>query len=124
MLTGDDRNGKEALLEMGAGCYDTREGMGFLPEPIIIDQHFIKRNRQNRLLSLAMTYPDHLGLGIDETTALVVRGGLATVVGANGVLVFDPRGMRLRDGSFTGLTLHFLRPGATIDLVTWKVTLP
>jgi len=124
MLTGDDRNGKESLSEMGAGCYVTREGMGFLPEPIIIDQHFIKRNRQNRLISLAMTFPDHLGIGVDETTALVVRDGKATVAGANGVLVFDPRGMRLKDGSFTGLTLHFLRPGGTIDLATWKVALP
>ena len=124
MITGDDRNGAEALTEMGAGGYRTREGMGFLPPLVIIDQHFIKRNRQNRLLSMAMTFPDHLGLGVDETTALIVKDGIATVRGASGVMVFDPSGMKLSDGGFTGLVVHFLRKGGSIDLATWKVRQP
>jgi len=121
MLTGDDLNGKTELREMGPNCYVTREGMGFLPENIIIDQHFIKRGRENRLLSIAMTFPDHLGIGVDETTALIVRNGQATVAGANGVLVFDPAGMKLKDGGFTGLRIHFLKKGKVIDLATRKI---
>ena len=124
MLTGDDRNGQEALREMGPGGYRTREGMGFLPGHVIIDQHFIKRNRQNRLLSMAMTFPDHLGLGVDETTALIVRNGKATVRGESGVMVFDPARMKLGGGGFTGLVVHFLRKGATLDLATRKVRQP
>ena len=124
MLTGDDRNGKESLVEMGPGCYVTREGMGFLPEQVIIDQHFIKRNRQNRLFSIAMTFPDHFAIGVDETTALLVKDGRATVLGANGVMVFDPGAMELSNGCFTGLKIHYLRKGGTIDLATRKVTLP
>ncbi|BDU77899.1 cyanophycinase [Mesoterricola sediminis] len=121
MLTGEDIWGKESLRELGPDCYVTRPGMGFLPPGIIIDQHFIKRNRQNRLLSLAMTYPDHFSIGIDETTALVVKDGKATVLGASGVLVFDPAGMKLKDGGFTGLKIHFLKAGRRIDLATRRV---
>lgn len=121
MLTGEDIFGKEALQEMGPGCYITRPGMGFLPEPLIIDQHFIKRGRQNRLFSLAMTFPDHWSIGVDETTALVVKDGVAKVVGAGGVMVFDPAGMTLRDGGFTGLRVHFLKAGRRIDLASRKV---
>ena len=121
MLTGDDRNGKEALVEMGPGAYKTREGMGFLPEGVIVDQHFLRRNWQNRLLSLMMEHPDHLGLGIDEATALVVKDGVAKVVGRTGVLVFDPQGMSLQGGGFRNLTIHFLREGQGIDLSTRKL---
>ncbi len=121
MLRGEDLHGKLELVEMGPGCYQTREGMGFLPPDIIIDQHFIKRGRENRLLSMAMTFPDHMGIGVDETTALIVKDGIATVRGASGVLVFEPSGMKLARDGFTGLTLHYLRAGGTIDLATRKV---
>lgn len=121
MLTGEDIFGKLELRQMGKNAYVTREGMGFLPPGIIMDQHFVKRGRENRLLSIVMTYPDHLAMGVDETTALVVRNGVGTVYGESGVMVFDPAGMKLKDGSFTGLRIHFLRKGATIDLATRKV---
>jgi cyanophycinase len=121
MLVGEDIFGKLELREMGKDAYITREGMGFLPPGVIVDQHFIKRGRENRLLSIVMTYPDHLAIGIDETTALVVRNGVGTVFGASGVLVFDPAGMKQSHGGFEGLRLHYLRKGGTIDLATRKV---
>jgi len=122
MLTGDDLNGKEALVELGKGAYKTREGMGFLPSHCIVDQHFLRRNRQNRLFSVMMEHPDHLGLGIDETTALVVKNGKATVLGEHGVMVFEPRGMKLDGaGGFQDMKIHLLRRGQCIDLNTRKV---
>ncbi|BDU74051.1 cyanophycinase [Mesoterricola silvestris] len=121
MLVGEDVFGKLDLREMGPNAYITREGMGFLPPDVVIDQHFVKRGRQNRLLSIAMTYPGVLAIGVDETTALVVRKGVGTVYGASGVMVFDTRGMKLKGGSFTDLKLHFLRKGGTIDLATRAV---
>lgn len=121
MLTGEDRNGKIDLREMGPGAYVTREGMGFLPPNVIVDQHFVKRNRQNRLISIAMTFPDHFAIGVDESTALLVKNGKATVLGDSGVLVFDPRHLRQSRGGFTGLTLHWLKKGGTIDLATRAV---
>jgi len=121
MLTGDDRNGKEALSEFGPGAYRTREGMGFLPAGIVIDQHFLRRSRENRLFSVVMERPDHLGLGIDEATALVVKGGRATVLGKRSVMVFDPAGMTLNGASFQNLRIHVLKPGQSIDLPSRKV---
>ena len=124
MLTGEDRHGKEALSEFGPGAYRTREGMGFLPEHVIVDQHFLRRGRENRLFSLIMERPDFLGLGIDEATALVVKNGKATVLGEGSVMVFDPAGMTLDGASFRNLRIHVLRSGQSIDLATRKVSQP
>ena len=121
MLTGDDRNGQEALSEFGPGAYRTREGMGFLPPGLIVDQHFLRRSRQNRLFSLVMEHPDHLGLGIDEATALVVKEGRATVVGQRAVMVFDPAPIKVSGESFRDLPIHVLRAGQSLDLATRAV---
>ena len=47
------------------------QGFDFLPG-VVVDQHFLKRNRIKRLLGVVRSHPDLLGLGIDESTALVV----------------------------------------------------
>lgn len=122
MLTGDDRNGKEALSEFGPGAYQTREGMGFLPDRVVVDQHFLRRGRENRLFSVIMERPDHLGLGIDEATALVVKDGRAKVVGERSVMVFDPARMTLKGEAFRDLRIHVLRAGQSIDLATREVS--
>lgn len=124
MLTGEDRNGIESLSEFGPGAYRTREGMGFLPERVVVDQHFLRRNRENRLFSLIMEHPDYLGLGIDEATALVVKGGIAVVAGKRSVMVFDPSDMVANGTSFRDLRIHVLCPGQSIDLATRKVSKP
>jgi cyanophycinase len=123
MLTGEDRRGQEALSEFGPGAYRTRPGMGFLPEGVVVDQHFLRRSRENRLFSVLMERPDFLGLGIDEATALLVRDGKATVLGERSVMVFDPAGMSLTGESFRNLRIHVLRAGQSIDLATRKVAL-
>jgi cyanophycinase len=124
MLTGDDRQGKNEWTELAPGAYVTREGMGFLPDGIIVDQHFIRRGRENRLLSLVMEHPDLLGLGIDESTALVVKDGKAAVFGQSSVMVFDPAEMTVNGGSFRDLRIHLLRAGQSIDLASRKVSQP
>ncbi len=122
MLTGDDRHGKEALEELGKGAYGTREGMGFLPSFCIVDQHFLRRNRQNRLFSVMMEHTDHLGLGIDEATALVVKGGKAKVLGEHGVMVFDPSALKLdKVDGFRNMKIHLLRRGQSLDLTARKL---
>ena len=121
MIEGEDRYGKLNLSEFGPGAYRTREGMGFLPENVIVDQHFLRRGRQNRLFSMMMEHPGHLAFGIDETTALVVKDGRATVVGKRAVMVFDSSGMTLKGDSFRNLAIHLLRAGEGIDLATRKL---
>lgn len=62
----------------------------FLPGTAI-DQHFTQRKRSADMLELMARYPQFLGIGIDETTALVVRGSVGEVIGKNHVHVFDTR---------------------------------
>ena len=69
-------------------------GLGFV-KTAIIDQHFVKRSRHNRLISLVIEHPDLLGIGIDEATAILVTGDTAEVVGDSQVLVFkNPLGSK------------------------------
>lgn len=63
-------------------------GFNFLPGTAI-DQHFAQRNRFGDLRSLVATYPQYLGIGIDEATAIIVQGEVAEVMGRNKVHFFD-----------------------------------
>jgi len=50
------------------------EGRGLdLISNAIIDQHFLARNRLWRLEQMLSTHPGLIGLGVDESTALVIR---------------------------------------------------
>lgn len=70
----------------------TARGLALLPERNIIDQHFIKRNRQNRLISILADYPEYQCIGIDESTAIVCHGNKARVVGEGQVTIMaDPK---------------------------------
>jgi cyanophycinase len=109
--------GTDDVSETAPGTYKTRPGLGFLPGTIV-DQHFLRRSRHNRLLSLLMDHPDLLGLGVDEETAMVVKGGRLNVIGNRRVLVLDPQGMSAADGAFRDLRVHLLAPGQGLDLAT------
>jgi cyanophycinase len=68
MITG----GKQ-LAEIGPG-------FGFLPG-VVIDQHFLNRQRQERLFSVLARFPACPGIGIDEQTAAIVHGHVLSVLG-------------------------------------------
>ncbi len=76
-------------------------GLGFDLLPMaIVDQHFLKRNRLMRLLEAVRVNPDRLGVGIDERTAIVVRGSQIEVLGDSYVLFVKsdtgPAGVRIQ----------------------------
>jgi cyanophycinase len=103
-----DEHGTMTEMYMG-------RGLGLLGFHSVIDTHFGARRRLHRLFNAIAANPSLLGLGIDEDTALVVRGPLAHAVGAGGVTFVDGRGVRYstasggtRDGA---LTLSYLRVG-------------
>jgi cyanophycinase len=78
---------------VAAGSVVTGPGLGLLPANVVVDQHFIKRQRENRLFSVVMTHPGLRGIGIDEGTALLVTDDHeAEVVGPTQVLVVDSVG--------------------------------
>lgn len=67
---------------------EVKEGLGFI-DNAIIDQHFVRRSRYNRLISAIIEYPHLKGIGIDEATAILVTGNSAEVVGDSQVIVFE-----------------------------------
>jgi cyanophycinase len=66
---------------------ELKEGLGLL-DSVIIDQHFLVRSRYNRMLSAIMEYPRYTCIGINESTAIIVDKGWATVAGESQVIVF------------------------------------
>ena len=63
-------------------------GFGFLRNAAI-DQHLLARKRENDLLPVIRKHPQLLGVGIDEATAIVVKGQTAEVIGKSKVLFYD-----------------------------------
>jgi cyanophycinase len=72
---------------MAAEGYE--RGFGFLPG-CAIDQHFFARRRTADMTALMKKYPQYLGIGIDEATALIVTGSIAEVIGKGKVAFYDP----------------------------------
>ncbi len=75
--------GNEEMMAIG---YE--RGFGFLPGTAI-DQHFGQRNRFKDMSGVVAAHPQLLGIGLDEATAIIVRGHVAEVVGKNKVHFFD-----------------------------------
>jgi cyanophycinase len=110
---------------------ETWRGLGFLPADVVVDQHFLKRQRENRLLSLVLENPALLGVGVDEATAAWFRpDGTFEVLGRSAVMVLDAKGAsvhrRERETGqdslgVHGLTLHLLLPGDAYDTRTRTV---
>lgn len=110
---------------IAAGAVELWQGLAFLPPHVVVDQHFIARQRQNRLLTVLLEHPEHLGVGVDEDTAIWVRPDQTfEVIGARSVMIFDPRGaatQSVRNGQkellgIHGLRMHILLPGESFDL--------
>ena len=89
---------------------DHETGFGFLRQTAI-DQHLLRRNRQFDLVKVIETYPNLLGLGLDEDTAIVVQGDEFEVIGRSYVVVYDSE--RLLD---SGGRFYFLGAGDRYDL--------
>jgi cyanophycinase len=74
--------------EVSAAAVRTGPGLGLLPR-MLIDMHFAERGRLPRLLSAVALDPDHLGVGIDENTAILVDGDTFEVLGTGVATVAD-----------------------------------
>ena len=67
-------------LQIMAPGYE-RGGLGFI-SGVAIDQHFSQRRRQKDMTQLMNRYPQLLGIGLDEGTAIIVQKSVAEIVGA------------------------------------------
>jgi len=97
MITGKqllDTVYKETFNKLWYKNIEFTEGMGLL-QNTIIDQHFLKRNRYNRLISALASHPDLVCVGIDESTAIIVHGNKATIAGDSQVIrLANPKNLK------------------------------
>lgn len=113
--------GEADLQSITAGRTEIANGLGLWPE-VIVDQHFLKRQRANRLIAAVLDHPGLVGVGIDESTGVVVRDGAFDVIGRSAVVVIDPRRATVggtapgQHPSGAGLTLSVLRAGQHYSL--------
>lgn len=126
MLTGNQRRPDslgyygDEFPAIARGTIEIRPGLGFLPG-VIIDQHFIRRERHNRLLAVVLERPTLLGVGIDEGTALEVGpDGLFRVLGQSAVLIYDARAAAITPGTApllgaSGIRLALVPAGGSYD---------
>lgn len=66
-------------LDIMAEGYE--EGLGLITG-VAVDQHFSQRGRLPDLQSLVATFPQYLGVGLDEGAVLVVQGQVGEVLGS------------------------------------------
>jgi cyanophycinase len=93
MLTGEvegDSPDDDGLGFVRSQTVETKPGIG-LVDWGIVDQHFVRRKRFNRMLSCVLDHPDLVGVGIDERTAILVHDREFEVIGESNVLVLDAR---------------------------------
>jgi cyanophycinase len=110
--------------EVAAATVRTAPGLGLLAG-VLIDMHFAERGRLPRLLSAVALAPDHIGVGIDENTAILVEGGQFEVLGSGVATVVDPEGSTVVHpaGDYDpitlfGVRLHLMPAGCVFDLAS------
>ncbi len=104
---------------------DHEEGLGFLKN-IAVDQHLLRRNRHFDMFEILEKYPELLGIGIDENTAIVVHGDRFQVIGDSYVAVYDgTRWSGERDTIYSlperSRDFYFLSAGDEYDLARRKI---
>jgi cyanophycinase len=111
MLTG---NGKDDEIESGA--VETTRGIGFVSH-LVFDQHFLKRKRQNRLMSLLLEYPHLIGVGVDEDTALLLKNEVTgEALGRSKISVIKP--IRKKESSLESFEVSLLNSGTVFNFST------
>ncbi len=95
-------------------------GLGFI-DTVIIDSHFEKRGRFNRLAQAVATNPSCIGIGLSEDTGmLVTQGNKMEAIGSGLVIIIDGQNILhsniadIPDGnpiSIENLKVHFCEKG-------------
>ncbi len=82
-------------------------GRGFALCPkAVVESHLTSRGRVERMLRVLERKPDHVGIGVDDKTALVIQGDHVRVLGEGHVSIF------VTDGQTGAITRHRLEVGA------------
>ena len=123
LARGDTKNNQ---IMMG----DHEIGFGFISN-IAIDQHVLSRNRQFDMFTILEKKPELLGVGIDESTAIVVKGDILEVIGESYVIIYDKSFWSIEHNPFDEETqkelpnknqlFYFLKSGDKYNLRDRKV---
>ena len=118
LARGDTKNNR---IMMG----DHEEGFGYIKN-LAIDQHVLARNRQFDMFDILQNRPELLGIGIDESTAIVVKDNEFEVIGESNVLIYDGtfwsrEGSELKTLPEKENVFYFLQNGDKYDMKERKV---
>ena len=97
---------------------DHEVGLGFL-KGVGIDQHLLRRNRHFDMVEVIRAKPELLGIGLDENTAIIVRGDRFEVVGQSYAVIYDHQATLDGGGLF-----YFLAPGDRYDMAAREAFRP
>ncbi|MGE0128646.1 MAG: cyanophycinase [Blastocatellales bacterium] len=100
------RGAREGNTIMMAKGYEI--GLGFLKN-IAIDQHINTRKRENDLAEVIAAHPELLGIGLYESTAIVVQGDKFEVIGDGKAAITDGK-------EHDGKKYYLLSAGEQFDL--------
>ncbi|MBB3699466.1 cyanophycinase [Flammeovirga yaeyamensis] len=121
MITGDEKNYPDyddtgRSIESNNLIYG--KGLGMINK-VIIDQHFIQRSRYNRLMTAVIDHPKLRGIGIDESTAILVHQNEFEVVGVSQVILIEkPQQIDTKDTKIGArkISVSILKSGDKIKL--------
>jgi cyanophycinase len=100
----------DLMITGGAKTAEVGKGFGFLTHAVV-DQHFLKRERLERLVGVLAKHPGLFGLGVDEQTAAIVHGRTIEVRGSSFVITV------LSAGAGRPLLTARLKAGDKADLI-------
>src|SRR5262249_52409152 len=104
------RGAREGNTIMMAKGYE--EGFGFLKN-VAIDQHIDNRKSEADPQAVIAAHPQLLGIGISESTAIIVKGDSFSIIGKGNVAITDGK-------EYGGKPYYFLKVGDSFDLAKRK----
>jgi cyanophycinase len=130
MITGNElinTDSTNAFISILKNNIEVKPGFGFI-KSAIVDQHFIKRKRHNRLISLVLENPQLPGIAIDEATSIIVYPNDSfEVLGESQVLILDAGEARNistdRNGNLRAdnIKMHLLINGDKFNITSKQV---
>jgi len=88
-----------------------------------LDQHVLARNRQFDLISVVEYYPGTLGIGMDESTAIIVEAGQFKVWGNSYAMLYDPKDWAAQKKKWGAVLKPFkmMASGSSFNFVTREI---
>jgi cyanophycinase len=88
-----------------------------------LDQHVLARNRQFDLISVVEYYPGTLGIGMDESTAIIVEAGQFKVWGISYAMLYDPKDWAEQKKKWGAVLKPFkmMASGSSFNFVTREI---